>query len=222
MGRDRGSASDHLGIGIHNQFGDGGRNRTVLRIEKWDLDQIAWAERRNARDLRFDPAAEPGKAVFDHFSVHPFEVFEDSDANLITAAGWALCIHTGAWLGSAGTLFSTTVGRIGLGIGSTAATYADVALTTSTGWTGNNWILCGVAPTYTAASGGTGASLAFAATFTTSSFNASAVTEFAVDQGTASGTSVTAPMVNHGVNGGGYGTKTSSQTWNTTATLTFT
>ena len=44
----------------------------------------------------------------------------------------------------------------------------------------------------------------------------------AVDSGTASGTTVTVPMVNHGVNGGGYGTKTSSQTWNTTATLTFT
>ena len=74
-------------------------------------------------------------------------------------------------------MFSTSVGRIGLGIGTTAAAYSDTNLTTQTGWTGNNWILCGAAPTYTAATGGTPASMVFTATFSTANYNAGLVTE---------------------------------------------
>jgi hypothetical protein len=222
---DAGFANDRLAIDVQSALAEGGREIGIFRIEKWDLDQIDWVREKNVFTQFFDPAEEPDKRWFERWRVPPFEVIEDIDCNLITAVGWARCLNSGGWLGSAATLFSTTVGRIGLGIGSTAATYSDTNLTTQTGWTGNNWILCGVAPVYTAATGGTPATMVFAATFTTASYNASAVTEFCVDAGTASGTTVTAGAngpVNHGVNGGGYGTKTNSQTWNTTATLTFT
>jgi len=219
---DYGIATERLGIDVTTHLMEGGRETGSFRIEKWDLDQISWARDRNARDLAFNPAQEPDKHWFRAFRCSPFEIVQDEDCNLITTAGWGQCLNTSGWLGSAGTPFSAGKGRIGLGIGSTAATYSDVNLTTVTGWTGNNWILCGAPPTYTAAVSATPATMVFTATFSTASYNASAITEFAVDSGTSSGTTVTVPMVNHGVNGGGYGTKTSSQTWNTTATLTFT
>jgi hypothetical protein len=220
-----GIGTERMGIDVTTGMIESGRETGQFRIEKWDLDQIFWARGKNMRDMRFNPLQEPDRHWFREFRCDPFEVVQDEDCNLMTAVGWARCLNNGGWLGSAATLFSTTVGRIGLGIGSTAATYSNTDLTTQTGWTGNNWILCGAAPTYTAATGATPATMVFLATFTTASYNASAVTEFCVDAGTANGTSVTAGAngpVNHGVNGSGYGTKTNSQTWNCTATLTFT
>jgi len=226
MAADNGRSGDALGIAVteHLGPGDGGRETGALRIEKWDLDQIAWARGRN-RDF-FDPRREPDARWFTEFGVRPVEVAEFADTNLITGAGWARCLNNGGWLGTAATLFSATVGRVGLGQGLTAATYSDTALTTASGWTGGNWQLNGATPTYATASGGTGATMIFLCTFGTGAFSANLITEFAVDQGTAaSGANVTAsvaPMVNHGVNASGYGTKTSSQTWNITVTLTFT
>ena len=67
--------------------------------------------------------------------------------------------------------------------------------------------------------------MVFTCTFTTASYNASLITEFMCGRGTASGTHGDGRAdgpVNHGVNAGGYGTKTSSQTWNITVTMTFT
>lgn len=223
-------SEDRMEIGVTTHLLESGRNRTNFMIEKWDLDQINWVRGKDYNGGRIlSRGQEPVKRHFVRYKCTPAEIVLDEDCNLITAAGWALAIHTGAWLGSAGTLFSATVGRVGLGqvAAATAPTYADVALGAASGWTGGNWQLCGVAPVYTAASGGTGATMVFACTFSTAAFSTNAITEFAVDQGTAASaantTASTAPMVDHGIiASGSYGTKTSSQTWNTTVTMTFT
>jgi hypothetical protein len=62
--------------------------------------------------------------------------------------------------------------------------------------------------------------LAFSATFGTADGNF-AWNEFGIDQGTASGNTVTAPLFNRKA-GIAQGTKAAGQTWTATATITFT
>jgi hypothetical protein len=221
-------AGDTLSLGITTHLGEGGSERGSLTIRAWDLDQIAWARCRN-RDF-LDPREEPDWRWFAEYKVPPAETRIYEDQNLITSAGWAQCLHAGAWTsGATATLFSNTVGRVGLGqvAAGTAPNYTDTALGAATGWTGGNWQLNGAAPTYTAAASGTPATMVFSCTFGTGAYSTNAITEFAVDAGTAASSANTTasspPMVNHGIiPTGSYGTKTSAQTWNTTVSLTFT
>lgn len=204
---------------------EGGRETGTFQAEKWDADQIRWTAARDYYDARLlRPGQEPDHRHFYAYGCQPYEVYRTENCNAMTSAGWAVLLNRANFIaGSGGTLFSTTVGRVGLGVGAPAG-YSDTALTSVGALTGSNWILCGTAPTYTAASGTvTPATFVFTATFGTAAADGVAITEFAVDQGTASAgptVTATAPMINHGTCAAG--TKTSAQTWNVTVTLTFT
>ncbi len=212
MAIDKGFAVDNITTNVHTEFMEHGRVRTIFRVERYDFDQTMWA----ACKLDID---RPEAQHFKMLGVRPYDVTEDWDCNLITNAGWNLFLK-GKTLLSTDTAptvwYDATHGRIGIGTSATAATYTDTALTSIAGMTGNNWILCGAAPTV--------ASSARTAIFTASFGLTDAVgnwNEFAVDQGTASAasTAATAPMLNHGIPV--TSTKNSSQTWAATVTLTF-
>jgi hypothetical protein len=217
MSADAGLAADVMGIGA--VAGDGGRESGSFFVQKWDDDATDWAHRK----LDLPSFITLSAKQFLRLKVQPWEELLIADCNLITAAGWTLALDSGNFgPGSApGTVFDSTHGRIGVGTGTGAAAYNDTTVTI-TSMTGNNWILCGAAPTYTAESStGGGATLVW-----TASFGATAAVgawnEFAVDQGTASAAtgSSTAPMINHATSIGA-GTKAGG-TWSATATLKFT
>lgn len=204
---------------------DGGRETGAFQAEKWDADQIGWTSARDYDSLRLlRPGQEPEAPHFFEYGCLPYEVYRVEDCNSLTAAGWTLAMATGSWLGTTGTKFSASVGRIGLGTGA-PTNYNDTALTSVAGITGTgNWTLVSGIPVWTAPTGATPGNYVFQATFATAYGNGAAITEFAVDQGTSTAVSnlVTAvpTMVNHGTCAAG--TKTVAQTWNITVTMTFT
>jgi hypothetical protein len=199
---------------------ESGRERTELFIQKWDDDQTAWMYRKMDHVPRHITI--PG-ASFLRFGVKPYEEFT-YHGNLITRAGWNQ-LFVGGFAGTTGTKFSATVGRIGIGTSTSAASAADTALTSVAGLSGSgsNWILCGATPTLSTA--GTPCTAVFVATFGANDA-VGAWQEFAIDQGTANSTAgtatvtATAPMMNHSTNIGA-GTKAGG-TWTATATLSFT
>lgn len=218
-------------MGIGATLLDGGREQGSIRIEKWDKDQSHWVTRKmyghlGAVTLEDVPQLQLPRERFRQFGVRPSEVYAKSDCNLITKAGWDMFLKSGnvySGGGSAGTLFSATVGRIGIGTSATAPAWGDTALTSVTGLTGTgNWVLCGATPVFADAS--SPATLTFTASFTAAYGTGAAWAEFAVDQGTASAgtntTAATANMVNHGL--ASPGTKGASTTWTVTVTLSFT
>lgn len=213
MAADRGRARDLMAVGVGAALSDGGRHSTSFRIDKWDLDQTRWVARKSG-------IAVPRAAHFAALKVAPFDVTQDDDCNLITNAGWNLLLKGKTLLSTdtAPTIwYDSTHGRIGVGSSATAPTAADTALNSVAGFAGNNWILCGAAPTV----GSSLRTAIFTATFGTADGNGTWL-EFAIDQGTASAASVsaTAPMLNHGLLT--TSTKNNTQTWAATATLTFT
>jgi hypothetical protein len=227
MAIDRGRAGDAMGIGA--ALTDGGRETGSIKILKWDDDQSHWVTRKifghmGAVVLEDVPGLQLPEGVFRKFGVEPSEVYEKADCNLITKAGWDHCLLAANWNGGTHTTqFSATVGRIGIGTGSTTPTYADTALTSITSLTGTgNWVLCGAAPTISDAS--SPATVAFTSSFTSAYGTGAAWAEFAVDSGTATAgsntVSATADMVNHGL--ATPGTKGASTTWTVTVTLSFT
>jgi hypothetical protein len=181
---------------------DQGSHCTFVTFERWDAEQTQWVKRRSG-------LAEPDAWYFRRLGVKPYSVTEH-EGNLVTDAGWNLMMKNTA--GSAGTLFSATVGRIGVGDSSTAPAYGDTALNASTN---KQYKLISAAPTV-GSTHSTG--LVFSATFGTSQANF-AWNEFGTDQGTADGTTVTAVFFNHGVSS--QGTKASGQTWAVTETITW-
>lgn len=227
MAIDRGSAGDVMGIGA--ALMDGGREQGSIRIEKFDADQSHWVTRKlfghlGAVKLEDVPDLELPRAKFRRFGVAPSEVYAKDDCNLITKAGWDHCLLAANWNGgSHNTQFSASVGRIGIGTGSTTPAFGDTALTSITSLTGTgNWVLCGAAPTITDAS--SPVTVAFVASFTSAYGTGAAWQEFAVDSGTATAgsntTAAIADMVNHGL--ATPGTKGASTTWTVTVTLSFT
>lgn len=227
MAGDRGQAGDLMGIGtvLH----DGGRETGSILIEKWDADQSNWVTRQlfghhGAVVLEDVPGLELPKPFFRQFGVKPSELYTKSDCNLITKAGWDHCLLAANWNGGThNTQFSASVGRIGIGTGTTAPAYGDTALSSTTGLTGtSNWVLCGAAPTISDAS--SPATVSFTASFTAAFGTGAAWQEFAVDSGTSTGATITtaavADMVNHGL--ATPGTKGASTTWTVTVTLSFT
>lgn len=204
---DRGRGAELLAVRAGSGMIESGGHSTLFRVDKWDDDQIAWT----ARKLDLSPLTEPSRRHFDALGVKPFEVYEKDNANLVMDAGWNLMMKNTA--GSAGTLFSASVGRIASGDSATAVGYTDTALNAATN---KLYKLISGAPTVgTTHSGG----LAFAATFSTSQANWS-WQEFGVDQGTSDSTTVTSVFFSHGL--ATPGTKTSAQTWNVTVTITWT
>jgi hypothetical protein len=211
MTSDAGAGRELMTVSAAAAIRESGAHSTLFRVEKWDDGQIAFARRK--LDLGGEPAAE-------HFArarVRPFETFEAENCNLILNAGWQMLMNGVA--GSAVTKFGTAgpVGRIGGGVSSTAALATQTDLVAGTGAANRQWELLSANPTV----GATGAAgLIFAATFPTTDGNF-AWAEFGVDSGTAAGTAAsTAVMLNRGV--ASPGTKTISQTWNVTVTITWT
>lgn len=212
MSIDKGFGTDLMGISAGAPMAEGGRERTMLVVHKWDGDQTDWAHKRlNVPEH----ITIPGR-IFRELRVNPYEDYE-YHGNLITRAGWG-ALFTG-FFGTQATLFSTTTGRIGVGTSVTAATSADAALGSIASMTGNNWILCGANPTLN--SGVTPSTVVFVATFGATD-GVGAWNEFAIDHGTANTASVTPVgiMINHSANIGA-GTKAGG-TWTATATLSFT
>jgi len=227
MATDRGLAGDAMGIGA--VLTDGGRETGSIQIQKWDADQSHWVARKlfghlGAVKLEDVPGLQLPRAKFRQFGVEPSEVYTKDDCNLITKAGWDHCLLAANWNGGTHTTqFTASVGRIGIGTGSTTPAYGDTALTAITSLTGTgNWVLCGAAPTIvdTAAP----ATVAFTSSFTSAYGTGAAWQEFAVDSGTATAVAntvtATADMVNHGL--ATPGTKGASTTWTVTVTLSFT
>jgi hypothetical protein len=214
MSIDKGFGLDVMSVLAVSPMVDSGRERTKLVVQKWDDDQTNWMYRK----MEHVPGhiTIPG-ASFLRFKVMPYEEFT-YNGNLITQAGWGQ-LFKAITVGSP-TLFSATVGRIGVGTSVSAAAATDTALGSIASMTGNNWKLCGVTPTVTSAA--TPGTLVFTATFGATDA-VGAWNEFAIDQGTASAgptVTATAPMMNHSTNIGA-GTKAGG-TWTATATLSFT
>lgn len=187
-----------------------GSHRTFLLIEKWDEEQVVWARRRSGL---WEPAARDFHAAH----VRPYETLEH-EGNLVTDAGWNLLMKNVA--GTPGTLFSATVGRIGVGISTTAVAYTDTDLNAAAGSSNRQFKLISAAPTVGATHA---AGLAFQATFGTGQANF-LWAEFGTDQGTSDGTTVVGVLFNHGIAGSNPtygGTKASGQVWAATETITW-
>lgn len=218
MANEHGNGSDAFGIGVLAGARETGGHCTVFAVEKWDDDQIRWVLGHDYDDLRtIKPGIEPAAADFRRFKVSPFERYELVDANLITDVGWQNIM--GGIAGTTPTKFvNGTTGRIGLGTSATAAAYTDTALGAIGALTTANWKVINAVPTV----GSTHtAGLVLAAQFATGEANNVAIAEFAVDLGTTStlSTAAVGGLFSHG--NASPGTKTSSQTWNTTVTYTW-
>ncbi len=151
----------------------------------------------------------------DHDAGLPYDEEIVVDGNLLTTAGLVRLLNL--LIGTAATqAFDATHTRIGVGNGSTAAAVGDTDLSASAGST-NRWfqLVSGAGSVTT----GPPTKVSFSATFGTSDGNF-AWQEFTVDQGTASGNTVTAPMLNRKVQS--LGTKVAGSTWTMTVEITLT
>jgi hypothetical protein len=222
-GFDFGRAREAMGVHAAAAVGDLARETGLLVVEKWDLDQTEWAQRR----LGLSPAADVTAKMFDRLKLKPYDVAV-CPGNLLTEAGWAELLG-GGFYGGGATLFTTGIGRIGVGTYVAGAPAAgDTALGSVSSMTGNNWILCGAVPTITTS--GSPCTAVWTASFGTTAA-VGTWNEWAIDHGTSStGPTVTATavMINHAVPGysgqpgyPGPGTK-GAATWTATATLSFT
>jgi hypothetical protein len=220
---ERAHASERMLVGVGAGLSDGGRERGIFRVDKFDIDQIDWAKKKF--DLDVPEWWEPKGQQFTKFGLKPQEVYEKDNCNLLTGAGWAIALNSKSFLASGSNTtvwWTAAVGRIGLGTSGTTPTYADSALNAIGALTTANWELVSSVPTYTAASGGTGPYFTLAATFPLNAANTVAITEFGTDQGNAAtlSTAAVGVFVTHGL--ASPGTKTSSQVWNVTVTIQFT
>ena len=211
---DAGQGQDTLGIRAATGLLESGGHNTYFQVDKWDDSQISFARRKLDR-IGHREAWEPDASDFFALGVSPFETFLMDHANIVLDSGWQMFMNGVA--GSAVTKFANgAVGRIGGGISSAATAYSQTDLQSATGSTNRQWELINAVPTV----GSTHtAGLIVAAQFPTTDGNF-AWAEFGFDSGTSSGTGVSvAPMFSRGL--ASPGTKTSSQTWNTTITYTW-
>lgn len=218
MGREHGAGTDSFGVGVGLGFVETGRHETRFTVEKWDVDQIQWTVDKDYDDLRMIGRRKlPTKQQFLAYNVLPFETYEKENCNLVTDLGWQGIMNGIA--GSAVTKFvNATTGRIGLGTSATAVTHADTALNAIGALTTANWTVINAVPTV----GSTGAAgLILASQFGLTQANGVAIQEFATDLGTAAtlSTAAVGTFMSHG--NATPGTKTGSQTWNATVTITW-
>lgn len=206
MSRDFGRMTDRVSVGAAAVLRERGAHQGFIRVDEFDGEAERWLQAKGI--------AKPELRHYNQFRIRPHQVIE-REGNLITDNGWNLLMKNVA--GSAGTLFSATVGRIGLGSTAASVAYTDTDLAAATGATTRQWELLSSAPTVGATHS---AGLAFAATFGTGVANFHAQ-EWGTDQGTAAGTGAsTSVFFNHGASD--LGTKTSAVSWAVTITITWT
>lgn len=197
---------------------DSGRGTTLWTVERWDAEQAAWAQARRIRHMperALIARPEPVQADFRALKVQPYSVTQTL-GNVITNAGWQALLKAATSGASGPLLFSSTVGR--LGVGDTAGTpaAADTDLAATAGSTHRLFKFMAAAPTVGTT---TNRTWTFVATFGSSDFN-QVWAEFGIDSGTVDGTTVVAPLLNHA--NSAQGTKTAGQVWTSTAILSFT
>jgi hypothetical protein len=205
VGIDKAHAAERIGVGVQAPLGESGRGTTHWRIDRWDDEQTRWVKTRSG-------LVAPTGADFMRLGVRPYETSEVV-GNLITNAGWTRLMNLLTNQGAT-QAYDATHTRVGVGNGTTPAeAYADTDLAAAAG-SANRWfqLVSGAGTLGTR-------TLTFAATFGTADGNF-AWNEVGIDQGTASGNTVTAPLLNHKV-GIAQGTKASGQTWTASAALTF-
>jgi hypothetical protein len=144
--------------------------------------------------------------------VEPYEI-TDAGNNLLCTAGvtrlWNLATAQGATQA-----FDSTHTRIGVGNGTTAAAAGDTDFSAAAGSTNRQFnVVTGVGTVSTN-------TLQFSAVFASGVANF-VWAEWGIDQGTANGTTVVAPLLNHAVPNS-LGTKTSAAAWTFTVTLSLT
>lgn len=186
-----------------------GHATTLWHFERYDAEQVAWGRKRLER---CGIIREPVHGDFRRLGVRPFNCTEHK-GNLVTNAGWTRLMNLLTNQGST-QAYDATHTRIGVGDGTTAVAYTDTDLSAAAGSTHRLFNLV-------TGAGSLGTrTLAWTATFATGDANfAAAWAEFGIDQGTAQGNTVTAPLLNHALTT--QGIKPSSQVWSATATLTF-
>ena len=192
-----------------------GHGTTDWMFERWDADQVRWASARMARALPDRMLAEPVARDFRDLKIRPYSV-TGHHGNVITNAGWQALLRAATSGASSPLIFSSTVGRLGVGDTAGSPAAADTDLAASAGATHRLFKFMASAPVVGTT---TSRTWTFVATFGSSDFNY-AWAEFGIDSGTADGTTVTAPLLNHA--NSAQGTKTSGQVWTSTAVLTFT
>lgn len=215
---DTGRAAESVGIGARALLGDGGGRATTLwRVERWDAEATRWAARRTG--LR-----QPTDLDFRRLGIEPYSATEHL-GNVICTAGWLRMLNLFGGLG--GQAFDNTHCRIGVGNGtvtagggSVPAVAADTDLAAAAG-SANRWFQLVTVTTGGPTVGGTvPKTLTYVAVFGTADGNF-AWNETGLDAGTASGNTVTAPLLNHATSIA-QGTKASGQTWTATSVLSFT
>lgn len=173
------------------------------QVDKFDRDAIASVARR--LDLKYrEPTGEELLAWSD-----PYET-RTPPGNLLTTAG--LNRITSLITAGGGQGFDATHTRIGVGDSNTAATIADTDLGGAAGSTHRQFVVADA--TYPQQSNGV---ITVRATHTTglSNFHWQ---EWAIDNGTTNGSTVTAVLLNHKITD--LGTKTSAASWVFTITIT--
>ena len=225
MGNDLGKAHDSMAVGVTAPLADRSFGTTVWQVDRWSQEQTRDAMLR-LHDLGLDPPVRMRMDPFGMRSVPDFAItpeqfaelgirpYETSQVvgNLITNAGWTRLMNLLTNQGAT-QAFDATHTRIGVGNSNTAEAYTDTDLGAAAG-SANRWfqLVSGAGTLGTR-------TLSFSATFGTADGNF-AWNEFGLDQGTASGNTVTAVFFNHKASIS-QGTKASGQTWTATATLTF-
>jgi len=207
---DHARGSDAFGIRALSGMADGVIHATTTwRIDRYDADQTEWVASRTG-------LASPQSQDFIRVGVTPYLTTEQT-GNAILQAGWARVLANLTAVPAATAVLDATHTRIGAGNGSTAINATtDTDLSAAAGST-NRWFqLVSGAPTV----GGTiPKTCAWSASFASADGNF-AWNEFGIDNGTASGNTVTAPLLNRALLT--TSTKALGQTWVATATTSWT
>lgn len=201
---------------------DSGRGHGRGVVECFDVDDI----RAYARRGRLGPFARGGVLrSFEHLGHHgiwvprdelvaagiePFDVI-DAGENLWTTAGWTRLFNLLTNQGAT-QAYDATHTRVGVGDGTTAAAVGDTDLAAVAGATHRYFNPVDAASTVATNTN------KWTSTFASGNGNF-AWNEWGVDQGTAGGTTVVAPLFNRSVPAGGIVTKTAAAAMAFTVTL---
>lgn len=209
MSLDHGHGSDGLGVVATLGMGERAEGHTLWTFERFGPEEIDWVRKRMDRKAPW----EPDILDFHRLKVPSIRTTQHY-GNLITNAGYSrignLFTNQGATQA-----FDATHTRIGVGDGTTAVAYTDTDLSAAAGATHRLFNLVSAVGTI-----GATRTWTFSATFATGDANfALAWAEFGIDNGTAQGTTVTAPLLNHALTT--QGIKPNTQVWTATATITW-